>query len=125
LARTGDLGRLDAEGFLWIEGRASDVINRGGLKVLPQEVEEVLRAHPQIADACVAGVPDERLGEVPVAWIQPVSGTRPDERQIRAFARRSLAGYKMPVVIRLVEDFPRNEIGKVLRRELVAGWEGR
>jgi acyl-CoA synthetase (AMP-forming)/AMP-acid ligase II len=120
---TGDLGRLDDDGFLWIEGRTSDVINRGGLKVLPQEVEETLRRHPQIADACVAGVPDERLGEVPVAWIRAVPGTRPEETDLRAFTRQSLAAYKVPVAVRLVEDFPRNEIGKVLRRELAASWE--
>jgi long-chain acyl-CoA synthetase len=121
--RTGDLGRLDDDGFLWIEGRTSDVINRGGLKVLPQEVEETLRRHPQIADACVAGVPDERLGEVPVAWIRAVPGTRPEETDLRDFTRQSLAAYKVPVAVLLVEDFPRNEIGKVLRRELAAGWE--
>jgi acyl-CoA synthetase (AMP-forming)/AMP-acid ligase II len=121
--RTGDLGRLDDDGFLWIEGRTSDVINRGGLKVLPQEVEETLRRHPQIADACVAGVPDERLGEVPVAWIRPLPGPPPDEATLRAFVRQTLAAYKVPVAVRLVEDFPRNEIGKVLRRELAAGWE--
>jgi long-chain acyl-CoA synthetase len=121
--RTGDLGRLDDDGFLWIEGRTSDVINRGGLKVLPQEVEEVLRRHPQIADACVAGVPDERLGEVPVAWIRLLPGTPPDEAALRAFVRQSLAAYKVPVAVRLVGDFPRNEIGKVLRRELADGWQ--
>ena len=103
----------------------SDVINRGGLKILPQEVEETLRRHPQIADACVAGVPDERLGEVPVAWIRALPGTRPEENDLRAFTRQALAAYKVPVAVRLVEDFPRNEIGKVLRRELAAGWEAR
>lgn len=122
--RTGDLGRLDADGFLWIEGRVSDMINRGGMKIVPQEVEEVLRSHPQVADACVAGVPDERLGEVPVAWIQPVEGGAPAETELRAFARESLAGYKVPVTVHLVNDFPRTEIGKVLRRELVAGHGG-
>jgi long-chain acyl-CoA synthetase len=121
--RTGDLGRVDADGFLWIEGRVSDMINRGGLKIIPHEVEEVLRRHPQVADACVAGVPDERLGEVPVAWIRPAAGGCPDEATLRAFARQSLAGYKVPVAVRLVADFPRTEIGKVLRRELSAGYE--
>jgi long-chain acyl-CoA synthetase len=120
--RTGDLGRVDAEGFLWIEGRASEVINRGGLKVMPQEVEEVLRSLPGIVDACVAGVPDERLGEVPMAWVRldPTVAFAADLAM--ATARRSLAGYKMPVAIEVVADFPRNEIGKVLRKELVASW---
>ncbi|MCW2889302.1 MAG: hypothetical protein QOE54_2904 [Streptosporangiaceae bacterium] len=121
--RTGDLGRLDGDGFLWIEGRVSDMINRGGLKIVPQEVEEVLRCHPDVADACVAGVSDPRLGEVPVAWIRPAAGAMPGEAALQEFTRRSLAGYKVPVAVRLVEELPRNEIGKVLRRELVAGYE--
>jgi long-chain acyl-CoA synthetase len=121
--RTGDLGRLDSDGFLWIEGRVSDMINRGGLKVVPQEVEEVLRRHPGVADACVAGVPDPRLGEVPVAWIRPAAGAAPAQAELQEFARRSLAGYKVPVAVRLIQELPRNEIGKVLRRELVAGYE--
>jgi long-chain acyl-CoA synthetase len=121
--RTGDLGRLDSDGFLWIEGRVSDMINRGGLKVVPQEVEEVLRRHPGVADACVAGVPDPRLGEVPVAWILPAAGAAPAQAELQAFARRALAGYKVPVAVRLIQELPRNEIGKVLRRELVAGYE--
>ncbi|MFD0690718.1 class I adenylate-forming enzyme family protein [Actinomadura fibrosa] len=120
--RTGDLGRLDADGFLWIEGRVSDMVNRGGLKIVPQEVEEVLRRHPQVADACVAGVPDERLGEVPVAWVRPRPGEAPDADALLAAVRESLAGYKVPVAVRFVDDFPRNEIGKVLRRELAAGY---
>ncbi|SEF57317.1 Acyl-CoA synthetase (AMP-forming)/AMP-acid ligase II [Thermomonospora echinospora] len=121
--RTGDLGRLDDDGFLWIEGRVSDMINRGGMKIVPHEVEEALRRHPGVADACVAGVPDARLGEVPVAWVRPAAGQDPQEAELRAFARRALAGYKVPVAVRRVDDFPRNEIGKVLRRELVAGYE--
>lgn len=121
--RTGDLGQLDPDGFLWIEGRVSDMINRGGLKVVPQEVEEVLRRHPGVADACVAGVPDPRLGEVPVAWIRPAAGAAPAQAELQAFARQSLAGYKVPVAVRLIQELPRNEIGKVLRRELVAGYE--
>ena len=120
--RTGDIGRLDADGFLWIEGRVSDMINRGGLKIVPQEVEEALRRHPGVADACVAGVPDARLGEVPVAWVRRRPGARPGEPELLAFTRESLAGYKTPVSVRFVEDFPRNEIGKVLRRVLVAGY---
>ena len=122
--RTGDLGRLDADGFLWVEGRVSDMINRGGLKIVPQEVEEALRRHPGVADACVAGVPDARLGEVPVAWVRLRPGAQPGEPELLAFVRGSLAGYKTPVAVRFVDDFPRTEIGKILRRELVAGFDG-
>jgi long-chain acyl-CoA synthetase len=121
--RTGDLGRLDADGFLWIEGRVSDMINRGGFKIVPQELEEVLRRHPGVADACVAGVPDARLGEVPVAWVRPRAGAEPGEPELIAFVRESLAGYKAPVAVRFVDEFPRNEIGKVLRRVLAAGFD--
>jgi long-chain acyl-CoA synthetase len=117
--RTGDLGRLDDDGFLWLEGRVSDVINRGGLKVLPQEIEDVLRTLPDVADACVAGVSDTRLGEVPVAWVRPLPGRSPDPAVLLAATREVLAGYKVPTQITIVEDFPRNEIGKVLRGELV------
>jgi long-chain acyl-CoA synthetase len=124
--RTGDLGRLDSDGFLWIEGRVSDMVNRGGLKVVPQEVEAALRRHPAVADACVAGVPDARLGEVPVAWVRPAAGEeRPGEAALLAFLREDLAGYKVPVAVRFVDgDFPRTEIGKVLRRDLVASFDG-
>jgi acyl-coenzyme A synthetase/AMP-(fatty) acid ligase len=119
--RTGDLGRLDEDGFLWIEGRVSDLINRGGLKVLPQEVEAALGAHPDVAEACVAGVPDERLGEVPVAWVRPRPDKRPDPTALRSYLRERLAPYQVPVAVHLVDgDFPRTEVGKVLRRELVA-----
>ena len=67
--RTGDLARIDDDGFVWIDGRVSAMVNRGGLKVFPDEVEEHLREHPAVADAAVAGVPDDRLGEVPWAFV--------------------------------------------------------
>jgi acyl-CoA synthetase (AMP-forming)/AMP-acid ligase II len=122
--RTGDLGRLDEDGFLWLDGRVSDVINRGGLKIVPQDVEAMLRSHRDIADACVAGVPDERLGQVPVAWVLPAPGAEPDEAELRSYAHDRLAPYQVPVAVRvLAGDFPRNEIGKVLRGELVASYE--
>lgn len=120
--RTGDIGYVDEDGFLWLEGRASDVINRGGLKVLPQEIEEQLCLHPDVAEACVAGVPDNRLGEVPVAWVRAVAGAALEPDAVLAGLRTRLAGYKVPVHIELVTELPRNEIGKVLRRTLVEQW---
>ncbi len=114
--RTGDLGHLDSDGFLWVRGRETDVINRGGLKVNPDEVEEVLRSHPDVADACVAGVPDPRLGEVPYAWIVPTKDFDPST--LAAWCRQRLAPYKVPVVFAAIEEIPRSEIGKVLRRNL-------
>ncbi|MGM7698958.1 class I adenylate-forming enzyme family protein [Microbacterium sp. A84] len=115
--RTGDIGRLDADGFLWIEGRVSDMINRGGLKVFPAEVEEVLRRHPGVRDAAVAGVPDRRLGEVPHAWIISESADITD--RLADWCREHLVPYKIPAGFTRVDAFPRNEIGKVLRGQLI------
>jgi acyl-CoA synthetase (AMP-forming)/AMP-acid ligase II len=122
--RTGDVGHLDDDGFLWLEGRASEVINRGGLKVLPQEIEEQLCGLPEIAEACVAGVPDDRLGQVPIAWVRPAPGARIDPSELLTRLRTTLAGYKVPVALEVVAVLPRNEIGKVLRRALVDQWLG-
>ena len=120
--RTGDIGHLDSDGFLWLQGRVSDMINRGGLKVLPHEIEEQLCQRPDVAEACVAGVPDRRLGEVPVAWVRPMPGASVDPATVLADLRTTLAGYKMPVHVELVSAMPRNEIGKILRRSLVEQW---
>jgi len=117
--RTGDLGHLDADGFLWVDGRVSDVINRGGLKVNPADVEEALRADPAVADVCVAGVPDARLGEVPWAWVVPAGGATVDPVALTARVRETCAPYAVPTRLVLVDALPRNEVGKVLRRTLV------
>ena len=113
---TGDLARVDDEGFVWIEGRAGDLINRGGNKVFPEQVEEVLRLAPEVLDAAVVGRADERLGEVPVAFVvtrAPVSDDVLIER-----CREHLVAYKVPVAFHRVDVLPRNEAGKVLRAEL-------
>src|SRR5260370_37971573 len=78
--RAGDIGRVDADGFLWVQGRVSDMINRGGLKVFPDEVEETLRRHPAVSDAGVGGIPDRRLREVPHAWVVAPPGPDSEER---------------------------------------------
>jgi long-chain acyl-CoA synthetase len=114
---TGDLARIDDEGFVWIEGRAGEVINRGGNKVFPAEVEEVLRLVPDVSDAAVVGVPDDRLGEVPVAF---VTGKPVAVGALEAGCRAHLAPYKVPVAFHHVDALPRNEAGKVLRRDLAA-----
>ena len=114
--RTGDLARVDDDGFVWIEGRVGEVVNRGGNKVVPAEVEEVLRAAPGVRDAAVAGAPDARLGEVPVAFV--VGDV--DDRTLDAWCREHLVPYKVPVAFRSVHALPRNEAGKVMRRGLLA-----
>jgi acyl-CoA synthetase (AMP-forming)/AMP-acid ligase II len=113
--KTGDLARVDRDGFVWIEGRVSAMINRGGLKVFPDEVEERIRALDGVEDAAVAGVPDDRLGEVPWAF---VVGTT-DLGTLQAWCRATLARYKIPAGLTLVDVLPRNEIGKILRQDLV------
>ncbi|HEY3669797.1 MAG TPA: AMP-binding protein [Acidimicrobiia bacterium] len=117
---TGDLGRLDDEGFLWIEGRVSDMINRGGLKVFPEEVAEVIRLSPDVAECAVAGIPDNRLGEVPWAFVVPREGATVDPDALETLCREHLAPYKVPARFELLDALPRNEVGKVLSRELVA-----
>jgi acyl-CoA synthetase (AMP-forming)/AMP-acid ligase II len=114
---TGDLARIDDDGFVWIEGRAGDVINRGGNKVFPEQVEEVLRLAPAVVEAAVVGAPDDRLGEVPVAFVVTNAPVTDDE--LRALAREHLAPYKVPVAFHRIDVMPRSEIGKVLRRDLV------
>jgi long-chain acyl-CoA synthetase len=117
--RTGDLARIDDDGFVWIEGRVSSMINRGGLKVFPDEVEETLRAFDGVADVAVAGVPDARLGEVPWAFVVVAPGSRVDGDALRTWAHERMAPYKVPAGVTMVDALPRNEIGKLLRQDLV------
>jgi len=112
--RTGDQGRVDDDGFLWLEGRASEMVNRGGLKVFPAEVEEVLRAAPGVSDVAVVGIADDRLGEVPVAAV--VGDAEPADLEMHC--RANLAPYKVPARFVFVDALPHNEIGKVLRAEV-------
>jgi long-chain acyl-CoA synthetase len=115
--RTGDIAHIDEDGFLWIDGRVSDMINRGGLKVFPAEVEEVLRLVPGVADVAVVGMDDDRRGAVPWAFIVPGDRT-PSSIELEERCREHLAPYKIPVRFELVDRLPRNEVGKVLVREL-------
>jgi long-chain acyl-CoA synthetase len=112
--RTGDIAHIDADGFVWIDGRVGDVINRGGNKVFPEQVEEVLRLSPRVREAAVVGVPDRRLGEVPVAFV--VGDATTDE--LETLCRDQLVAYKVPIEFLRVDELPRSEVGKVLRREL-------
>jgi long-chain acyl-CoA synthetase len=115
--RTGDLAHIDDAGFVWIEGRIGDLINRGGNKIVPDEVEEVLVALPQVREVAVVGLPDDRLGQVPVAFIVVTAPI--DDGELEAACRTSLVPYKVPIRFERVEALPRSEIGKVLRRDLM------
>ena len=121
--RTGDLARLDGDGFVWIEGRVSDMINRGGLKVFPEEVEDVLRGAPGVRDVAVVGVPDDRLGEVPWAFVVPATGHRVDAAALDGWAREHLVAFKVPAHFATIDELPRNEIGKLRRLDLVRAAE--
>ncbi|MFD5327770.1 class I adenylate-forming enzyme family protein [Streptomyces sp. NPDC127092] len=119
--RTGDLGTVDAEGYIHLAGRAKDVIIRGGQKVYPAEVEEVLLDHPAVREVCVVGVPSDEWGELPVACVV-VAGQDPRlQEALRDLARRKLARYKRPEEYRVVPELPRNTAGKIDRRRLLDG----
>jgi len=117
---TGDLGWLDADGYLYLAGRKGDMIIRGGENVYPLEVENVLTEHPAVAEAVVVGVPDPRLGETVKAYVVWADGAAPDQATLRAFARVRLAGFKVPAVWEFTDSLPRNANGKVLRAQLIA-----
>lgn len=114
--RTNDLARIDEDGFLFIEGRADDVIIRGGFKVPLIEVESALQEHPAVRQAAGLGLPDERLGQVPAAaaTLRP-GATPPTEADLIAWCRERLAPYKVPVVLKLVDELPMNASMKVSR----------
>ena len=97
----------------------SDMINRGGLKVFPEEVAEVIRLSPDVAECAVAGIPDERLGEVPWAFVVLRAGAALDEVALTELCREHLAPYKVPARFVVLDALPRNEVGKILLRELV------
>jgi long-chain acyl-CoA synthetase len=117
--RTTDLASLDADGFLYLHGRADSAINRGGFKVLPDEVAHVLRRHAKVADAAVIGLADARLGQVPVAAVEPREvADAPTEAELEAYARNKLIAYQVPVRFFVLDALPRNASMKVSLPEL-------
>jgi acyl-CoA synthetase (AMP-forming)/AMP-acid ligase II len=116
--RTGDVGSVDEHGFLRITGRKKDIILVGGFNVYPAEVERYLALHPLVADVAVVGVPDERLGEVPWAFVVPVPGGAIDKTEFLAWARTRMANFKAPRNVVVMDSLPRNPSMKVLRDEL-------
>ena len=116
--QSGDLGYIDADGYVWVVGRMKETIIRGGNNIMPGEVEAALFAHPDVADAAVAGIAHQVLGEDVAAWIvlRPASSTSIDG--VRSFLLERLADYKVPRRITVVDSLPRNEAGKVLKSKL-------
>ncbi|OLR92552.1 AMP-binding protein [Actinokineospora bangkokensis] len=117
LMDTGDLGRLDAEGRLYVEGRADDMIVSGGENVYPQEVEDCLARHPAVVDVAVLGVDDAEFGQRLVAYVV-TRGARPTAGELTAHVRANLARYKVPRDVHFLDELPRTPTGKLLKREL-------
>ncbi|RSX57614.1 hypothetical protein DAH91_21370, partial [Sphingomonas koreensis] len=117
--RTGDLARVDEEGFLFIVDRAKDIIIRGGENIYSSEVEDVLYAHPAVTDAALIGIPHRTLGEEPVAVVHLAPGKQASEAELQQWVRDRLAAFKVPVAIRFTRDtLPRNANGKILKKDL-------
>ena len=110
---SGDLATMSEDGNVRITGRAKEMIIRGGENIYPREIEEFLHAHPKIADVYVVGLPDERLGERVLAWVQLKAGEKATEDEIRQFCQGKIAHFKIPEFIRFVDEFPMTVTGKV------------
>jgi long-chain acyl-CoA synthetase len=117
---TGDLGKLDDEGFVTITGRKKDLIISAGENIFPREIEELLCQHSKVKEVAVIGVKDEVRGEVPKAFVIARDGTVLEEKELRAFCRENLANYKVPKYFEIVPDLPRTPTGKILKRMLSA-----
>lgn len=110
---------LHANGYAQILGRYKDIIIRGGTNIYPKEIEDFLVTHPDILDACVIGVPDDRFGETTCAYIRVIESCRTVTQQsITEFCSGKLARFKIPQHVRIVENFPKSSVGKILKRRL-------
>ena len=118
---TGDLGYIDEDGYLFIVDRIKDLIKTSGYQVWPREIEEVIAAHPAVAEVGVAGIPDPSKGETVKAWVVLRAGQTVSEADLRAYCREKLAPYKVPSKVEFRADLPKSMIGKVLRRALRDG----
>jgi malonyl-CoA/methylmalonyl-CoA synthetase len=116
--RTGDLGMREADGYYMLKGRSKDLIISGGYNVYPPEVELVLADHPAVAAATVIGCPDDTWGERVVALVVPRPGMAVDEAELLAYCRERLVNYKAPKHVVVVEELPRNAMGKVQKAQL-------
>jgi long-chain acyl-CoA synthetase len=116
---TGDIARMDEDGYFYIVDRKKELIKPGGYQVWPREVEEAVIAHPKVLEVGVAGIPDPYRGETVKAWIVVKPGEALTEAEVKAFAKEKLASYKVPTHIEFRNELPKTTVGKILRRELV------
>lgn len=120
--QTGDVAKADADGYLYIVDRKKDMVLSGGFNIYTKEVEQALLANPDVADAAVIGVPDEIFGEAVAAFIERAQGKNPTVDSVLAHVRDLVAGYKKPKYVLIVDELPRNSLGKVLKRDLRERW---
>lgn len=118
--RSGDIGKVDEDGFLYILDRKKDMILSGGFNIFPKDIEEVIGAHPEVSDVTVIGVPDPKWGETPIALVIPVPGAQLDTSSLLTWANGNLSKTQRLKAVELREEFPRNALGKVIKRELRA-----
>ena len=116
--RTGDLGEFDEAGYLRLRGRAKELVISGGLNVYPREVEDAIRTHPDVDDVAITGTPDEEWGELVTAWVVAVSGNAPKLEDLRSHLDGVCADFKHPRLLHLVDELPRNALGKVQKHLL-------
>lgn len=117
---TGDLGKRDTDGYIYLLDRKKEMIISGGANIYPREVEEVLLLHPGVLEVAVIGIPDRLWGESVMAIVRPRDGAKPTEQELTDLCREHLAGYKKPRFYRFVRDLPKSGYGKILKRELKA-----
>lgn len=118
---TGDVGRIDEDGYLYLVDRKKELIIRGGYNVYPREVEEALYAHPDVLEVAVVGVPHERYGEEVAALVVPRPGASPTAEELQAWAKERVAAYKYPRLVVLVDELPKGATGKILKRSIDVG----
>ena len=115
---TGDIGKLDEDGYFYIVDRKKDMIIAGGYNIYPRDIDEVLFEHPQIVEACAVGIPDEYRGETVKAFVVLKSGASLTEDEIINYCKDKLAKYKVPRIIEFIDELPKSGVGKILRKEL-------
>ena len=117
---TGDLGYFDEEGYLYVVGRKKNMIKSGSVSIFPEEIQDVLQAHPKVREAAVVGVPHRQWGEAVLAVISLTPGQQASEHELVEYCRDLLAPYKAPKTIRFLQDLPHTELGKIATEEIRA-----